>query len=267
MVDLWTLYICAYCKVTFIFVSVYHLQVCSKYVCGRVKRRSWWMAGNEADACLPEVSGRRMNSPQNAVRVWHSYLCPLSPALSSRLTIVSRHHTLTAANRTLFQPQIDLTRLTMREVISIHVGQAGVQIGNACCKSQTGYIPREFRGIVFLTYVSWGWGKKCWLCILSLQGNCIPLNMAWAWVLIEISFNSALLMWHDLAGRPHHWPKPNENRRWFQHLLFWDIVGQACASFALHRPWAECDRRSPHRDLPFAFPPRNHDHGEGGCCQ
>ena len=23
----------------------------------------------------------------------------------------------------------------MREVISIHVGQAGVQIGNACCKS------------------------------------------------------------------------------------------------------------------------------------
>lgn len=24
---------------------------------------------------------------------------------------------------------------TMREVISVHVGQAGVQIGNACCKS------------------------------------------------------------------------------------------------------------------------------------
>jgi hypothetical protein len=23
----------------------------------------------------------------------------------------------------------------MREVISVHVGQAGVQIGNACCKS------------------------------------------------------------------------------------------------------------------------------------
>jgi hypothetical protein len=26
---------------------------------------------------------------------------------------------------------------TMREVISVHVGQAGVQIGHACCKSQT----------------------------------------------------------------------------------------------------------------------------------
>jgi hypothetical protein len=24
----------------------------------------------------------------------------------------------------------------MREVISVHVGQAGVQIGNACCKSR-----------------------------------------------------------------------------------------------------------------------------------
>ena len=24
----------------------------------------------------------------------------------------------------------------MREVISVHVGQAGVQIGNACCKFQ-----------------------------------------------------------------------------------------------------------------------------------
>lgn len=26
----------------------------------------------------------------------------------------------------------------MREVISIHVGQAGVQIGNACCKYLSG---------------------------------------------------------------------------------------------------------------------------------
>ena len=25
----------------------------------------------------------------------------------------------------------------MREVISVHVGQAGVQIGNACCKSHS----------------------------------------------------------------------------------------------------------------------------------
>ena len=35
----------------------------------------------------------------------------------------------------------------MREVISIHVGQAGVQIGNACCKSKTSY--SDNLGIIF----------------------------------------------------------------------------------------------------------------------
>ena len=29
----------------------------------------------------------------------------------------------------------------MREVISVHVGQAGVQIGNACCESRV-FFPR-----------------------------------------------------------------------------------------------------------------------------
>jgi hypothetical protein len=29
----------------------------------------------------------------------------------------------------------------MREVISVHVGQAGVQIGNACCKSFSFFDP------------------------------------------------------------------------------------------------------------------------------
>lgn len=47
----------------------------------------------------------------------------------------------------------------MREVISVHVGQAGVQIGNACCKSlvfnkRSAYIryheKRERRRVVLL---------------------------------------------------------------------------------------------------------------------
>lgn len=38
----------------------------------------------------------------------------------------------------------------MREVISVHVGQAGVQIGNACCESYT-YFQLIFR--VFLRVV------------------------------------------------------------------------------------------------------------------
>ena len=31
----------------------------------------------------------------------------------------------------------------MREVISVHVGQAGVQIGNACCKSRVFFLRLE----------------------------------------------------------------------------------------------------------------------------
>jgi tubulin alpha len=32
----------------------------------------------------------------------------------------------------------------MREVISVHVGQAGVQIGNACCKSSHSVAHKTF---------------------------------------------------------------------------------------------------------------------------
>ena len=39
------------------------------------------------------------------------------------------------ANKLLYSGHIGFSNLkTMREVISVHVGQAGVQIGNACCK-------------------------------------------------------------------------------------------------------------------------------------
>lgn len=42
----------------------------------------------------------------------------------------------------------------MREVVSIHVGQAGVQIGNACCKSISTPQPRLFlRWRVFLRVI------------------------------------------------------------------------------------------------------------------
>lgn len=47
---------------------------------------------------------------------------------------------------------------TCKIVISIHVGQAGVQIGNACCKPPT---PKSFISL-----------------ILPLQGNSIPSNTA-----------------------------------------------------------------------------------------
>ena len=35
----------------------------------------------------------------------------------------------------LFPPSPSIVLVNMREVISLHVGQAGVQIGNACCES------------------------------------------------------------------------------------------------------------------------------------
>ena len=48
----------------------------------------------------------------------------------------------------------------MREVISVHVGQAGVQIGNACCKSYFN-APRRFNRLIYAqgsyTQLSMGW--------------------------------------------------------------------------------------------------------------
>ena len=46
-----------------------------------------------------------------------------------------------------FRPNSHLPSIVlvnMREVISLHVGQAGVQIGNACCKSPSSLISRFF---------------------------------------------------------------------------------------------------------------------------
>ena len=37
----------------------------------------------------------------------------------------------------------------MREVISVHVGQAGVQIGNACCKPAHSYIIYRFNQLIY----------------------------------------------------------------------------------------------------------------------
>lgn len=63
---------------------------------------------------------------------------------------------------------------TMREVISLHVGQAGVQIGNACCESR------------YLGPVT---------CIINLdnnqQGNFTPSSMAWACVFVSNSLISS----------------------------------------------------------------------------
>ncbi len=52
----------------------------------------------------------------------------------------------------------------MREVISVHVGQAGVQIGNACCKCQVLFLRLE---ALLLDWVKFD-ASAALFCILSV---------------------------------------------------------------------------------------------------
>lgn len=57
--------------------------------------------------------------------------------------IIIRHDAVNVVAALSFQSNSHLPYIVpfnMREVISLHVGQAGVQIGNACCKSSLSVI-------------------------------------------------------------------------------------------------------------------------------
>ena len=69
----------------------------------------------------------------------------------------------------------------MREVISVHVGQAGVQIGNACCKFQNTPFPdypvvTSLKMMHSFTFAVMAIVRVCFANIGASQGNFTPLS-------------------------------------------------------------------------------------------
>ena len=74
----------------------------------------------------------------------------------------------------------------MREVISVHVGQAGVQIGNACCESlfHSRRIPHEHYRVLGLQqrvilYLTFRWQLPKWRVINPINRGVVH-RRAWS---------------------------------------------------------------------------------------
>ena len=74
----------------------------------------------------------KVNTFRSTLRPFFRPLLPISPSQSLKVSCYRVPVTLFPDRAYMFYVASTLRK--MREVISVHVGQAGVQIGNACCK-------------------------------------------------------------------------------------------------------------------------------------
>ena len=73
----------------------------------------------------------KVNTFRSTLRPFLRSLLPISPSISISKLSPCHRYPIARQGRFIL---CSFTLRKMREVISVHVGQAGVQIGNACCK-------------------------------------------------------------------------------------------------------------------------------------